>query len=124
MKFTGMVLGCFGAAVLFQCSAWAETSSANPTLGAVVTNLVQRAEAGDVGFFKGLLGSSDDAVVTQVIRMVQRSGMLTNYTSRFESSSPTSARLNYHWLERHCHFQVDLHKDKDAWGVKRIGLCR
>ena len=56
--------------------------------------------------------------------MVQRSGMLTNYTERLHASSATAARLDYHYPEKGCHFQVTLAKQGTAWHVTGLGLCR
>lgn len=102
-----MALGCSAAA------------PGGATIGDVVTNLVQHARRGDQAFFT-LVAKGPAA---EIMSMVQRSGMETNFVERLQKKSDSTARLDYHMLERGCHFQVDLRKDTN-WVVASIWLCR
>ena len=95
------------------------------SIGALVTNLVKQADASETALLASVLQPGDKVTeVSSLMPMIQRSGMLTNYLERLEQHSTTNARLNYHWLERHCHFQVELANTGALWRVTRIGYCR
>ena len=100
--------------LILGCSRTAQTDLAGQSVGDIVTNMVQHAKAGDTNYFAPVLDPSSAAQPSQLLAMIQRSGMLTNYSSRLQSESPTFARLNYHYLERGCHFQVDLRRTRMA----------
>jgi hypothetical protein len=59
-----------------------------------------------------------------LVEQIKRSGMAENYRSRLEGVSETKARLNYHYLERGCHFQIELEKRDGSWAMKRVWFCR
>jgi len=60
----------------------------------------------------------------RMLEQIKASGMATNFTSQLEDLSETKARLNYHELEKGCHFQVDLEKRDGLWIIRRIWFCR
>jgi hypothetical protein len=94
------------------------------SVGDVVTNLAQHANAGDTNYFSSLLGPSHASETSHLLAMIQRSGMVTNYSRRVRRTSPTLARLDYCDIERGCHFQVEMQKESGGWSVSGIWLCR
>jgi hypothetical protein len=124
MKRFYMLAGCLAGLLLAGCGATAASQPEAQSLKEAVTTLVQHAQAGDTRYFSGLMPSPTPGAAAQLVAMVRRSGMLTNYTERLHARSPTEARLDYHYLEKGCHFQVSLVKENSAWKVKQIGLCR
>jgi hypothetical protein len=123
MKHLRIIAGWLGC-ILAGFSASAQSNLAAHSVGEIVTNMVQHAQTGDTNYFIAVLDSSATGKASQLIGMIQRSGMLTNYPSRLESQSPAEVRLNYHYLERGCHFQIDLQKQDTVWKVTRIWFCR
>jgi hypothetical protein len=94
---------------------------AAPSVGGVVTNMVERARAGDAAAFAAVI---DSASVSNLLPMIQRSGMLTNYTDCLKSQTATAARLDYHNSGNNTHFQIELKNDGNTWNVANIWLCR
>jgi hypothetical protein len=94
------------------------------TAGDVVTNLLAHAQTNDVPYFVTLLDAASSNQAPQLVSMIQRSGMETNYLGRLRKDSATQARLDYHDEEHNCHFQVDLQQKGADWKVRRIYFCR
>jgi hypothetical protein len=106
------------------CGKGPETTAQPTTVGDLATNLVAHAQTNDVSFFVALLDPGLSNQAPQLVSMVQRSGMETNYLGRLRKDSATQARLDYHDEERSCHFQVDLQQEGVDWKVRRIYFCR
>jgi hypothetical protein len=106
------------------CGRGPENTAQPQTAGAVVTNLVAHAQTNDVSFFVTLLDPGLSNQAPQLVSMVQRSGLETNYLGRLRKDSATQARLDYHDEERNCHFQVDLQQEGADWKVRRIYFCK
>jgi hypothetical protein len=94
------------------------------TVADLVTNFVQRARAGDTTYFTPLLDSAASSQTPELLEMVKRSGMETNYLGRLRKDSATQARLDYHDPDAQCHFQVDLQREGANWTVRRVYFCR
>ena len=94
------------------------------TVGELATNLVQRARAGETAYFAPLLDATVSNQAPQLLEMIQRSGMETNYLGRLRKDSTTQARLDYHDPDAECHFQVDLQREGASWTVRRVYFCR
>jgi hypothetical protein len=109
---------------LTGCAKAPDKTAAPATVGDVATNLVARARANDTAYFSGLLDATVSNQAPQLIAMVQRSGMQTNYLGRLRKESATQARFDYHDEEHNCHFQVDLQQDGADWKVRRIYFCK
>ena len=95
-----------------------------PTVAGVVGEIVKRAEANDVEFFAMYLDPSYKGQEPKLIQMIKASGMPSNYPARLRHVSDASVRLDYHYLEEGCHFQVDLERKDGVWTIKRIWFCR
>lgn len=93
-------------------------------LTATVQELVDKANAGDQEYFKALLDESYRTQVARLIEMIKRSEIKQNHKKRFKTQPDGTGRLNYHYLEKGCHFQVDLKKTDGKWEVTRIWFCR
>ncbi len=117
-------LACVALTCLSGCNLATRNTLTGQTVGDVVTNIVKFAQAGSTAPFMPMFEPHDDLSALKLLGMIQRSGMLTNYASRIESCPEGRARLDYHYLERGCFFQVDLQRDGDRWRVTRIFLCR
>ncbi len=124
MKRYSLIAGGLAGLLLAACEGAVESKPQAQSLGAAVTNLFERAQAGDINYFTALVVSPAPGSAAGLMAMVRRSGMLTNYTERLHSTSPTEARLDYHYLEKGCHFQVNLAKQGSAWQVTGIWPCR
>ncbi len=119
-----MMAGCLAGLLWIGGPAMADSHAKATTVGEAVTNLVQHAQAGDTNYFNGLMSTQAPGLANQIMAMIQRSGMLTNYTQRLSSSSPTQAHLDYHYPEKGCYFQVELAKQGADWRVTGIWPCR
>lgn len=106
------------------CGKGPESAVIPKTTGDVATNLVAHAQTNDLSFFVVLLDPAVSNQAPQLVSMVQRSGMETNYLGRLRKDSATQARLDYHDEERNCHFQVDLQQEGVDWKVRRIYFCK
>ncbi len=95
---------------------------------AVLPRLSQSVSATEVRFASGGQSPGDGSPArrqeSNLVAMIRRSGMSTNYVSRCSLNTNGTGRLDYHDLERGCHFQIDLAKTNDTWAVKRIWFCR
>lgn len=113
------------SAVLAGCSAISPSAvqSTDP-LNATVQELATKANAGDQEYFKALLDDSYKTQAARLIEMIKRSEIKQNYKQRFTERPDGTGRLNYHYLEKGCHFQVDLKKTDTKWKVTRIWFCR
>ena len=118
MTKTLLILG--SALMLIGCSSSANTA----TVDGIVGEIVKHAQAGDTGFFAKYLDSSYKGQEKKIVQQIKASGMADNYKTRLEDVSDTKARLNYHYLEKGCHFQIDLEKQNGYWTIKRIWFCR
>ncbi len=115
---------CAVLALVAGCSAGARNGLTGQSVGQVVTNIVAFAQAGKTTCFTPVFEPLGDLQTPQLFGMIQRSGMLTNYSGRLQMQSAVKARLDYHYIERGCHFQVDLQKNGSTWRVTRIWFCR
>jgi len=93
-------------------------------VGALVGKMVTRAQKGDTAYFAPLMDPHYKGKETNLVEMIQRSGMATDYVGRCTLHTNGTGRLNYHYLERGCHFQIDLAKTNQTWTIKRIWFCR
>jgi hypothetical protein len=112
-----------GILVLVICAALA-TPSATNGIAALVTTIVAKADKGDAAYFAPHMDSHYRGRETDLVAMIRRSGMATNYVRRCTLNANGTGRLDYHYLERGCHFQIDLSKTNDTWRIKRIWFCR
>lgn len=95
------------------------------TIAGIVAEIDKRAKANDTAFFSGYLDASYRGQEARLIKMVNASGMLTNYKSHLSRASSTSARLGYCGPGTPgCHFQVDLKQTNGLWSIERIWFCR
>ncbi|MHC4648456.1 MAG: serpin family protein [Planctomycetota bacterium] len=101
-----------------------EESPAKNTIDDLVSEIVARAECHDIEFFNKLLDRPYKGQEQKLIEMILRSAMSNNFKEKLEHKNQTQARLNYHYLEKGCNFQVDLVKEADSWSVKRIWFCK
>jgi len=107
------------------CGKGPETTAQPPkTAGDLAAELVAHAQVNDLPFFASLLDAAVSNQASQLVAMIQRSGMETNYLGRLRKDSATQARLDYHDEERNCHFQVDLQQEGADWKVRRIYFCK
>lgn len=93
-------------------------------IAGLVKEIVEKAEASDATYFTPMMDPHYAGKETNLVVMIRRSGMMTNYAERCTLSTNGTGRLNYHFLERGCHFQIDLLKSNDTWRVQRIWFCR
>ena len=93
------------------------------TVDQMVAEIVKHATADDTDFFVAYLDAPYKEKANQLIQQIKASGMADNYKSRLEVSE-TKARLNYHYLERGCHFQIDLMNQDGAWLIQRVWFCK
>ncbi len=117
-------VGFLAILVLAGCFRPATAGYAGEDLGALITNVVQHADAGDDGYFDPLLRGHEAGETAHAIEMIRASGMLTNYMSRFQTNSAATLRLGYCDPCRGCHFQIDLFKEDQTWRLDRIWFCR
>jgi hypothetical protein len=90
-----------------------------------VQRIAERAEEGNTDFFAPLLGDPATAEsVMQMIEQIRISEIAETYRDHISERSSSACHLDYHWLERGCHFQVDLVRGSAEWHVERIWLCR
>jgi hypothetical protein len=128
MKISNYVCICGSLAVTVALRAAAEPqpqrSFEGRTIEELSTNIFYHAQQGDRQMFKHVLLSTAPGAETNLISMVLRSDMLRNSSAHIEGMSKTSARLNYHDDQRHCHFQVLLQRTAEMWHVANIAFCR
>ncbi|MBN1475492.1 hypothetical protein JXA47_01940 [Candidatus Sumerlaeota bacterium] len=95
-------------------------------LGDVVQMIADQAEAGNTGYFAQLLEAPEgmDDAVAQLIAQIVSSEIAETYRDHISERSDSACHLDYHWLERGCHFQVDLSRSGYHWFVERIWFCR
>src|SRR5262245_27743050 len=106
------------------CGKGPESTAQPKTAGDVAADLVAHAQTNDLPFFVSVLDAAVSNQASQLVSMIQRSGMETNYLGRLRKDSATQARLDYHDEERNCHFQVDLQQEGADWKVRRIYFCK
>ena len=106
------------------CGKVPESTAQPKTAGDLAADLVAHAQTNDLPFFASLLDAVVSNQASQLVSMIQRSGMETNYLGRLRKDSATQARLDYHDEERNCHFQVDLQQEGADWKVRRIYFCK
>ncbi len=107
-------------------SAYAVLAAPNVTneVATLVTEIVTRAEKGDAAYFAPKMDPNYRGKETNLVAMIQRSGMATNYLGRCTVNTNGTGNLNYHYLERGCNFQIDLVKTNETWTIRRIWFCR
>lgn len=117
---------------------WLTPFHAIKSIDKLVTEIVVRAKADDKETFGKYLVAHRDGDLPgdyekraekqsqKLIEMVLRSDMENNYKQRLEHISSSNARLNYHYLEKGCHFQIELEKIEEygTWHIKNIWFCR
>ena len=113
------------ACILFlgTCAVLAAPAVTNE-IAALVTEIVTRAEEGDAAYFAPHMDPNYKGRETNLVTMIQRSGMATNYVGRCALNTNGTGRLNYHYLEQGCHFQIDIAKTNEMWTITRIWFCR
>ena len=116
-KFAACVLVLTAGAVLAE-------SDLTDRVGPLVREIVTRAKKGDTAYFAPLMDQACKGQETNLVAMIQRSGMSTNYATRCRLETNGTGRLDYHYLEQGCHFQIDLAKTNNTWTIKRIWFCR
>jgi len=111
--------------MLVGCSATSPSAvESTDSLKATVQELSAKANAGDQKYFEALLDESYKTKAAGLIEMIKRSEIEQNYKQRFTERPDGTGRLDYHYLEKGCHFQVDLKKTDEQWKVTRIWFCR
>jgi len=116
---TVLLMACMGAPMI-GC----RPSPKAETIDGLVGEITKHASADDTAFFAQYMDASAKSQAPQILKQIKASGMTTNSTNRLETVSETKARLNYHYIEKGCHFQVDLEKQDGFWVIRRIWLCR
>lgn len=94
------------------------------SLGTAVQQLVTKADADDQKYFKAFLDESYKNQSAKLVTMIKRGEINLNYKQRFTKRLDGTGRLDYHYLEKGCHFQIDLRQKDGAWEVTRIWFCR
>ena len=94
------------------------------TIEQIVIEIVKKAELKDTGYFQNLLDTPYKKMTEQITKQINNSGMIINYKEHLEMKSNNTARLNYHYLEKGCHFQIDLIKHGNNWKISRVWFCR
>lgn len=117
MKRLFLVIGLLF--MLVACSQAPRIASIDDMVG----EIVKRAKADDTAFFAKYVDPSIKGQERKLIEQIKASGMMDNYKSRLEVSD-SKARLNFHYLEKGCHFQIDLEKQNGSWLITRIWFCR
>ena len=115
-----VIVVSFIAGVIVGC----DTESRARSIDDLVKMVTDRAEAGDTQFFESLLDKPYKGKSPQLIEMIKRSGMLTNFKQRLTKQPDGTGRLNYHYLEKGCYFQIDLLEHDGVWRITRIWFCR
>jgi hypothetical protein len=100
------------------------SSPKKETIDGLVTEIGKHAAADDTAFFAHYMDASAKGQAPQMLKQIKASDMASNFTNRLETISDTKSRLNYHYLERGCHFQVDLEKQDGLWVIRRMWFCR
>ena len=100
------------------------SSPKTDTIDGIVGEIIKHATAADTAFFAQYMDASAKSQAPQILKQIIASGMTTNYTNRLETVSETKARLNYHYIEKGCHFQIDLERQDGSWVIRRIWFCR
>jgi hypothetical protein len=111
-------LACCVALAALGCRKSSDGLTA-PTIAELATNIVRLAQTQGTA----LESVMEDSQREQLLEMIRRSGMLTNYATRLQESQD-EAQLDYHELTRNLHFQIDLKRDGRMWKVDRIWVCR
>jgi hypothetical protein len=106
--------------LLCGCSTTARAATKDD----IVAEIVKHAEAGDKEFFARYLDAPYKGQENQLVQQIKSSGMADNYKDHMKEVSETAARLDYHYLEKSCHFQIDLEKKDGSWSIRRIWFCR
>ena len=94
------------------------------SLAALAAELVAKANAGDSLYFQNLMGGADKEQAAKLMEMIKKSGMETNCRERFTEDPVGIGHLNYHDLERGCHFQMKLSPTEGRWAVDKVSFCR
>jgi formiminotetrahydrofolate cyclodeaminase len=94
------------------------------TIDETVAEIVKHAAIADNAYFTEHMDPSYKGQETKLIEQIKASGMAEDYKNRLENLSETKARLNYHYLEKGCHFQIDLEKQNNSWVIQRIWFYR
>ncbi len=114
-----LLIMCVGVS-LIGCSPSVKAA----TIDDVVREIVKHAAAGDTEFFAQYMDPSYKGQERRIVEQIKASGMAENYKNRVEYVSEMTARLNYHYLEKGCHFQVDIEKQNGSWIIRKIWFCR
>lgn len=93
-------------------------------MASLVKEIVAKAEAGDTPYFAPKMDEHYAGRETNLVGMIRRSGMATNYPGRCTINTNGTGNLNYHYLEARCNFQIDVVKSNETWIIKRIWFCR
>ena len=83
-----------------------------------------RADAEDELFFQAYMSEAERSEVGSLIGMVKRSKIAFSYTERLHEERDGSFRLDYHWLEQGCSFQIEGTQSDGTWRLCRIWFCR
>jgi len=144
MKTRIIMIGIVAAVVVV--GVLAQPGETNQVAG-LVAEIVSKAQAGDAAFFapkiegysteaktnlvgiasrdgRGRRPSYYPGAETNLVDMILRSGMATNYTARCLFTTNGTGRLDYHSIAQKCHFQIDVVKTNDTWSINRIWFCR
>jgi 5-formaminoimidazole-4-carboxamide-1-beta-D-ribofuranosyl 5'-monophosphate synthetase len=106
--------------MLAGCSHAAKTATVDEMVGVII----KHADDGDKGFFSQYMDTEFKGHADKLIVMIKASGMADNYKTRLVDVSDAKARLNYHYLEKGCHFQINLERHDGSWIIRRIWFCR
>jgi hypothetical protein len=93
-------------------------------LDRLVAQIVTEAGTTNIPFFAPHMDQAYKGRETDLIGMINQSGMPTNYLTRYHLETNGTARLDYHLLERGCNFQIDLAMTNGDWNIRRIWFCR
>jgi len=144
MKMKIIMIGIVAALTI--AGVFAQPGETNQVAG-LVTEIVAKAKAGDAAYFapkiegyskgaetnraaragrdsRGRRPSYYPGAETNLVAMILRSGMETNFPGRCLFTTNGTGRLDYHNIGQQCHFQIDVVKTNETWTVNRIWFCR
>ena len=144
MKTRLIVIGIVAALTIV--GVFAQPHETNQVAG-LVKEIVGKAKAGDAAYFapkiegyskgaetnvaaiagrdsKGRRPSYRPGAEKDLVAMILRSGMETNFPGRCLFTTNGTGRLDYHFLKQKCHFQIDVVKTNETWTINRIWFCR
>ncbi len=92
-------------------------------MSGLVKDITDRAVVGDVNYFVPKMDPHCVGLATNLMRMIQRSGMASDFRERCSVQTNGTVRMNYHIPERGAHFKIDMVRSNSIWTVRMFELC-